>query len=253
MEDSPGLQVRDCLFDSPADFVDGGVELLLPVEKFAVWWFFDRSDHVEADVAFVADPVLGVDPVEDAREAQRGAVVAAAVDGVGDPTQPAGQVADDLDVQAGRVVLAGVELWVVVPAPAADQGAIDDQLLIAGQLLGGRGELTRHPCQRRCDRRDRPGDRRLGHSVVLRQFLLHVISPQIGQRDRNGFEQAQNRRVIVTVGTRVGRIDKRAQVGDLVFAEACGMVHAAGRLSESERRNSILSKFGPSSYATRRR
>ena len=40
MEDSPGLQVRDRLFDSPADFVDGGVELLLPVEEFAVWWFF---------------------------------------------------------------------------------------------------------------------------------------------------------------------------------------------------------------------
>jgi hypothetical protein len=27
---------------------------------------------------------------------------------------------------------------VALPAPAADQGAIDDQLLIAGQLLGGR-------------------------------------------------------------------------------------------------------------------
>jgi hypothetical protein len=38
------------LFDSPADFVDGGVELLLPVEKFAVWWFSDGSDHAEADV-----------------------------------------------------------------------------------------------------------------------------------------------------------------------------------------------------------
>jgi hypothetical protein len=31
------------------------------------------------------------------------------------------------------------------------------------------------------------------------------------------------------------------------------MVHAAGRLSENERWNSILSEFGPPSYATRRR
>ena len=159
MEDSPGLQVRDRLFDSPTDFVDGGVELFLPVEKLAVWWLFDGSDHAEADVAFVADPVAGVDPVEDAREAQRGAVVAATIDGVGDPAQSTGQVADNLDVQAGRVVLAGVEFWMVVPAPAAGQGAIDDQLLIAGQFLGGRGERMHHPCQLRRDRRNRPGDR----------------------------------------------------------------------------------------------
>ena len=41
---------RDRLFDYPADFVDGGVELLLPVEKFAARWFSDGGDHAEADV-----------------------------------------------------------------------------------------------------------------------------------------------------------------------------------------------------------
>jgi hypothetical protein len=40
------------------------------------------------------------------------------------------------------VVLAGVELGVIFPAPAADQGAIDDQLLIARQVLGGGGERS---------------------------------------------------------------------------------------------------------------
>jgi hypothetical protein len=200
------------------------------------------------------DPVLGLDLVEDAREAQRGAVVAAALDGVGDPAQSTDQVADNVDVQAGRVVCAGVELWVVIPAPAADQGAIDNQLLVAGQFLGGRGERAHHPCQLRRDRRDRPGGRRLGHLVVLRQFLLHVMSPQIGQRDHNGCEQAQNRRVtVVTARTHTGRMNKRAQLGDLVFAKACGTVHAAGRLSESECWNSIPSEFGPLSYAPRRR
>jgi hypothetical protein len=63
VENSPGFQVRDRLFDSPADFVDGGVELLLPIEKLTVWWFSDGRDHAEAEVAFVADPVVGIDPV----------------------------------------------------------------------------------------------------------------------------------------------------------------------------------------------
>jgi hypothetical protein len=47
-------------------------------------------------------------------------------------------------------------------------------------------------------------------------------------------------------------MDKRAQLGDLVFAEACSMVHAAGRLSENECRNFILPKYGPSPYSPRR-
>jgi hypothetical protein len=85
-----------------------------------VWHLlFTTRERPARDIhIFVANPVLGLDPVEDARAAQRGAVVATAVDGVGDPAQSTGQVADNLDVQAGRVVFAGVELRVVVPAPA---------------------------------------------------------------------------------------------------------------------------------------
>ena len=120
MEDSPGLEVRDRLLDSPADFVEGAVELFFPVEKFTVRWFSDRSDHAEAKIAFVADPVVGVDPVQNARTAQRRTVVAATFDGVGDPAQPARQIADNLKVQSGGVVLAGVQLRMILPAPAAD-------------------------------------------------------------------------------------------------------------------------------------
>ena len=141
-----------------------------------MWWFSDGSDHAEAEVTFIADPVVGIDPVQDARTAQCGAVMAAALDGVGDPAQPAGQVADNLKVQSRGVVLAGVQLRVILPAPAADQGAIDDQLLLARQVFGGGGERTHRPRQLRRDRGDRPGDRRLGHPVVFRQFLLHVVS-----------------------------------------------------------------------------
>ena len=217
------------------------------VEKFAMRWFSDRGNHSQAEVTFIADPVVGINPVQYARAAQRRTVVVTALDRVGDPAQPAGQVAHNL-VQAGRVVLAGVQLRVTVPAPATDQGAIDDQLLLARQVLGGRGERTHHPRQLRRDRRDRPGDRRLGHPVVLRQFLLHMISPQIGQRDHHGLKQAQNWRITVTSRTDTGRMNKHAQLGDLLFAKACSMIHAAGRLSRKECRNSILSKFCPSSY-----
>lgn len=34
----------------------------------------------------------------------------------------------------------------------------------------------------------------LGDAVVLGEFLLHMISPQIGERDYRGFRQTQNRR-----------------------------------------------------------
>lgn len=81
MEDSPCLQVRDRLFDSPSDFVEGGVELFFPVEEFAVWWFSDGSEHAEAEVAFVTDPVVRIDPIQDARATQRRTVVAATFDG----------------------------------------------------------------------------------------------------------------------------------------------------------------------------
>src|SRR5690349_10919132 len=253
MEDSPGLQVRDRLFDSPADFVEGGIELFFPVEEFAMRWLSDRSDHAQAEIAFVADPVAGIDLVQNARTAQRRTVVAATFDGVGDPAQPARQVADHLEVQSGGVVLAGVQLRVILPAPAAGQGAIDDELLLAREVLGGRGERTHHPRQLRCDRGDRPRDRRLRYAVVLRQFLLHMISPQIGQRDHNGLEQAQNWRITLPARTDTGRMNKRAQLGDLVFAEACSMVHAAGRRTGNEWRNSSLPKYGPSPYSPRRR
>jgi hypothetical protein len=92
----------------------------------------DGRNHAQADVTFVADPLSGVDAVHDARAAQGSAVVTTALVGVRDPAQPAGQITNDLDVQAGHVVLAGVELCVNLPARAADQRAIDDQLLIAG-------------------------------------------------------------------------------------------------------------------------
>jgi len=64
---------------------------------------------------------------------------------LGDPAQTSSQVADNLEVHTGRVMLAGIQLRMILPASTADQGAIDDQLLIAGQVFGGwvNGRITR--------------------------------------------------------------------------------------------------------------
>jgi hypothetical protein len=71
------------------------------------------------------------------------------------------------------------------------------------------------------------------------------------QRDHNGLEQARHWRVTVTARTDTGPMNKRTQLGDLVFTEACSMVHATGRLSGKECRNSILQKYDPSPYSPR--
>jgi hypothetical protein len=64
------LQVCDGLFDFLADAIGGGVELFVPVEQIAMEGFLDRRDHAKLDVAFVADPILRVDPVQDVGGAQ---------------------------------------------------------------------------------------------------------------------------------------------------------------------------------------
>jgi hypothetical protein len=53
-----------CLAFSDLPLIDGRVELFLPVEQVAVWWFSDWCDHAEADVAFVADPVPRVNGIQ---------------------------------------------------------------------------------------------------------------------------------------------------------------------------------------------
>jgi hypothetical protein len=106
---SPGLEVRDDLFDDVTDLVDLLIELFFPVRQVTVDGFFDRSEHVIANVAFVAYPVAGLIGYN-AGFIQAVGVMTAAVDRVGDPREISGQRAGDLDVEARRLVLAGVQL-----------------------------------------------------------------------------------------------------------------------------------------------
>lgn len=58
VEDSPVLEARDRSFDLVADRVHVFVELVFPFECFAVGVLSDGSDHSQADVACVGEPVL---------------------------------------------------------------------------------------------------------------------------------------------------------------------------------------------------
>jgi len=81
VHDGPVLEVRDYLLDHPADLVDSGVELFLPVKQFAVRWFPEWRDHFVADVALVAYPVPRVQRAQHVRLAQAVVIVATSVDG----------------------------------------------------------------------------------------------------------------------------------------------------------------------------
>ena len=125
MHDSPGLEVRDDLFDDVADLVDLFVELFFPVQQVTVGGFFDGGEHVVADIPLVAHPVVGLTG-QDAGFIQAVGVMATAGDRVGDPREVSGERARNLNVEARRLVLAGVQLGMCGPGPARQQGAIDD-------------------------------------------------------------------------------------------------------------------------------
>lgn len=115
MCDAPGLEVRYGSLDDVADFVDGGVELLFPVEEFAVGGFLDWGDHPASLVSFVACPVGGVEGIEDAGGVEAVDVVMAPGDGIGDPGQGSVRGGGDLDVEAGGLVFAAVQVGLIVP------------------------------------------------------------------------------------------------------------------------------------------
>jgi hypothetical protein len=57
--------------------------------------------------------------------------------------------------------------WVLLSAPAGDQGAIGDQLLLAGQLLGGGSERAHHPRQLRVSCSANKGSLSVGSDVAV--------------------------------------------------------------------------------------
>ncbi|MDP9793725.1 hypothetical protein J2S43_002237 [Catenuloplanes nepalensis] len=57
MHDSPGLEVGDHLFNNPPNLVDLSIVFLLPLLKIPSLGLLVWSEHVVADISFVARPV----------------------------------------------------------------------------------------------------------------------------------------------------------------------------------------------------
>jgi hypothetical protein len=95
---------------------------------------------------------------------------------------------------------------------------------------------------RRCHSHRTIGIRAGQHTLTAQAPLTHR-SPRGAGADH----------LTATVRTNLAEVgmNKRAQFGDLVFTEACSMVHAAADRLSGERvcRNSIFPKFSPSPYS----
>ena len=82
VHDAPGFEIGDDPLDHGTNLPDLLVELLLPAEKIAEFWFPDRSDHAVAHVSLIAGPVGGLQSQENSGFVQAMAVVPAAINGV---------------------------------------------------------------------------------------------------------------------------------------------------------------------------
>lgn len=87
MEDAPGFQVRDDLFNDGPERVDGFVAFLLVVLQFTVRGFSFRSDKTETGVSFVCDMLGHGCDIEQSGFSQGLGVVGVAGQGVRDPRQ----------------------------------------------------------------------------------------------------------------------------------------------------------------------
>lgn len=133
---------------------------------------------------------------------------------VRDPDEVAAEGAGELDVDAGAVVLAGVQFGVVLPGPAGEQAAVDDELAVRIEAVSGRDPAGEQGTENRHEFSDRSRDGGLGDSVVLSDFILDVVSPQVRQGD--GDSSKETERFLATSGRANPRIlptDESTQVG----------------------------------------
>ena len=67
VEDAPGFEVGDGLFDDVSDFSEFVVEAALVVfEVFLAWFFLDWYVAANTVVAFIGGDVVGADGIKDA-------------------------------------------------------------------------------------------------------------------------------------------------------------------------------------------
>lgn len=244
VKDSPHFEVGDGAFDLVAEGADIVVELFPPVREELSGTLLEWGDHGQAGVALVTEgPVLQA--VQDPGRADGRRIVSAPEHGVGDPGQVAVQGAGHLELHAGPVVLARVQLGVIVPGPAEHQGAVDDELGIGIEVVGGGDRTGQDLADEDRVPGDDPGDRGLGDSVVGGEFGLDAVAAQVGQGQADPVEQSQGRRAApVVAGLGGPGVDEFAQCGDLLAGESRGSMHSEGLFVGIVCSSSIISRAG---------
>ena len=117
-------------------------------------------------------------------------VVGGARGRVGHPDQPTVQVAGDLEVQAGAVVLARVQAGLVPPVPARHEGAVDDQLGVRGEPVGGWDVVFQDTGEQECPGGQDPRDGGLGDPGQFGEGLLVEVVTRTGENEPDALVEA---------------------------------------------------------------
>ena len=142
-QDLPGLDVRDGSLHDVTDSAQGLVRLFLGLGELAVGRLLTGGDNPGSDVAFVVGAAGGVDLLEHAGGGDGLGVVGGPRAGVRGPPQVPGEADQHLQVHTGALVTARPQVGLVLPAPARQEGPIDDVHAGVGNLLRGRQQGPR--------------------------------------------------------------------------------------------------------------
>lgn len=222
MEDAPGFEVGDGLFDGPSEFVDRGVVVSGFLADLAGCRFSLRRGHSASEVALVRDELGGVSSVEEVVGVDCGHVMGAAWQRVGDPHDAPGQGGHDLDVDPGGVVLAGVQLGVVAPGPAGQEGPIDQMGGVGGDLVDGGYLVCQDLGDDRGEFRHGTADAGLGHTELFRDLGLGPVGAQVDEHRHQCPVEAQH---IREFPGDVGFCDPVEDMGELCGGQACAILH----------------------------
>ena len=136
-QDLPGLDVRDGSLHDVTDPAQGFARLSLGLGELAVGRFLVGGENPGYDVAFIGDSAGGVDLLEHAGSGDGPGVVGGPGQGVRGPPQVPGEADQHLQAHTGAPVPARPQVEPVLPAPARQEGPIDDVHVGAEDLLKG--------------------------------------------------------------------------------------------------------------------
>lgn len=223
-EDPPCFEVGDGLLNGPSDVVDVSVVFFVVRGEVSARWGPDWCGETSSDVALVSDDLGRVEAGEDVVGVEGCHVIGAAGQWAGDPVESPQCVGDDLDVDAGVVVLDRVQAGLVGPVVTGQDGAVDQEGGVGGDVCQGGDVLLEGVGQEGGDCGDGSADGGLGHAMAFGEFGLHVVAPEVLQSHHQCFQKTQDRRDGVLLGMVVQFLEQGVA---LVDGEACAIIHVA--------------------------